>query len=163
MSRSWDQFHYTRGGDWGGEYTSDRAGMRYPEAGRFTKTLTHRIERRAARLEIEQQLQEVNDDDVLLNPWIARELVSSTTLFVVQGTCLDVDSNSSWLHAVYRSRVQAESRVQELEAFLHVLYPQPKFECIDTAQDALRRIDPEATLGYHGAMYRVVAVPVAEG
>jgi hypothetical protein len=52
MSRSWDQFHYTRGGDCGGEYTSHRAGMRYPVAGRFTKTLTHRIERHQARREL---------------------------------------------------------------------------------------------------------------
>ena len=65
MSRSYDQFPYTRGGDCGGEYGSKRLGG-WPTAGRFTKTLTHRVERRQADLQTLQDyfefLQEQQDD-----------------------------------------------------------------------------------------------------
>jgi hypothetical protein len=55
MSRSFDQFSYTRGGDCGGDYTSKRVGGGYPIAGRFTKDWTHRAERREGRAEVEAE------------------------------------------------------------------------------------------------------------
>lgn len=59
MARTFNESHQPRGSNYG-EFSSKRL-PGWPPAGRYTKTLTHRIERRQAEREIRQALEEAQD------------------------------------------------------------------------------------------------------
>lgn len=168
MSRSWDQFHYTRGGDCGGEYTSKRMGGNYPVAGRFTKTLTHRVERREARLEIENALQEaqgerLEHDDA---PVAEAPVEVPQTLYVVVGYTGEFSDSAQWLVCGYLDQAKAERRAAQLNDLAHALMPHEGPEFYDNllaAADALREADPNGSMDYTGTWYAIEEVPVVLG
>lgn len=167
MSRSFDQFRYTRGGDIGGEYSSKRMGGGYPIAGRFTKTLTHRVERREARREIETVLrnaewrEEAQEQATMLDQPLEGMM---RMLYVVKGATGEYADRREWTVCGYFDKAKAEQHMSNLNALAEALLPprhDPQFwTLLESATTALREVDPQGSVDYTGTWYDIEDVPV---